>query len=878
MKPVALVRGFLLSLALFAACDDDWRPVADAGGTPPAGDGRASDAARGDLGPLPLDLPSGGAGHARVDETLGAGQVRAGRVTDAAQLLSGVKVRGRVGDYRLYNARVAFIVQDGRRSDGIGTYGGQVVDAVRLGQAGEQARSLLGEMIFGVGTQTVRPTSVGVIADGSDGKAAVVRVIGEPVAVPVFASFALGKLPPCAIVMDYVLEPESDALEIRWRVINRHRTTNITTTAILGVLAGDGADFFMEGVGFDTSSTFPGRYVGMIARSVGYALVPSEGQVTPLVVVSGTWLMSNGEWSIPAAGESVRRYRLVVSDGTPDAVLRGVRSVLGQPPLAELSGRVLSGTTPVAEARVHLTTVESPPKYVTGGRTDAKGDYRVAVGPGTYRVTAVADGRAPSVDREVRVETSGGSADLSVGESSRVTFTVSDVAGADLPAKVIAMPNTKPRAFPASFGERAFPAGAAQVAFYLGGTGELALPPGEYRLTASRGFEYELDEREVTAASGAPQAVAFRLTRSVDTRGYMSGDFHVHAMWSPDSSDLYELKVSALAAEGVELPVCTEHEYVGDYGPTIAKLGLQRFVRGVVGEEITSFVYGHFNPFPIEADPSLPNRGALVWYELTPPAVFAEVRRRWPQAVLQVNHPRAPAMAYFTYVGYDPLTGQTRLQAEWSTAFDAVEVFNGSGWRANRERTVADWFSLLERGLRVTATGNSDSHNAFSAEVGYPRNYVKLSTDEPAAVSLEELARSVKAQRVAVSGGIFVTAEAEGKGLGELVRAEGGKVKLAIKVQAPRWVPAEALEVIVGGVTAKRIELGAATQDPSNPVVRYQGTVELEVTRDTWVVVVATGTGTLDPVVRGGEPFGLTNPIYVDADGNGSFTPSKSFP
>ena len=36
-----------------------------------------------------------------------------------------------------------------------------------------------------------------------------------------------------------------------------------------------------------------------------------------------------------------------------------------------------------------------------------------------------------------------------------------------------------------------------------------------------------------------------------------------------------------------------------------------------------------------------------------------------------------------------------------------------------------DWFTLLSHGQRVTATGNSDSHNAV-AEAGPPRTYVKV--------------------------------------------------------------------------------------------------------------------------------------------------------
>jgi len=38
-----------------------------------------------------------------------------------------------------------------------------------------------------------------------------------------------------------------------------------------------------------------------------------------------------------------------------------------------------------------------------------------------------------------------------------------------------------------------------------------------------------------------------------------------------------------------------------------------------------------------------------------------------------------------------------------------------------------------------------------------------------------------------------------------------------------------------------------------------------------------TGNGTLDPVSRNDEPFALTNPIYLDVDGNKAYDPPLSF-
>jgi hypothetical protein len=269
--------------------------------------------------------------------------------------------------------------------------------------------------------------------------------------------------------------------------------------------------------------------------------------------------------------------------------------------------------------------------------------------------------------------------------------------------------------------------------------------------------------------------------------------------------------------------------------------------------------------------------GAISWYGKSPAELFADVRKAWPSAVLQVNHPRARKLGgYFSYVGYDAASGSAE-HPDWSRDFDAVEVFNASGWTANRDGTVADWFSFLDRGFLVTATGNSDSHYAHRHEVGYPRNCVMLSTDEPANLNLAEMAAAVKEQRVLVSGGPFVTARIGDQTMGDVVDASGGLVQLAVKVQAPTWMDIARLQVYAGGDVVHDVTLDASTVDPANPVVRFDDALPLTPAADTWVVVVVTGPGTLEPVNRGDRPFAVTNPIYLDTDGNTVYDPLHSF-
>ena len=54
-------------------------------------------------------------------------------------------------------------------------------------------------------------------------------------------------------------------------------------------------------------------------------------------------------------------------------------------------------------------------------------------------------------------------------------------------------------------------------------------------------------------------------------------------------------------------------------------------------------------------------------------------------------------------------------------------------------------------------------------------------------------------------------------------------------------------------------------------------TFELLPAKDSWVVVVVTGKKKLSPVVHDRQPFAVTNPIFLDLNGNGVYDAPASF-
>ena len=430
---------------------------------------------------------------------------------------------------------------------------------------------------------------------------------------------------------------------------------------------------------------------------------------------------------------------------------------------------------------------------------------------------------------------------------------------------------------PANFGEALLTPGRLHVAFAPTGDITLPVPPGAWTVVTSRGYEYELDQQTVTVAAGATNQVQVTLDRSVDTTGVLCGDFHVHTWRSNDSGDDSLGKIAQAVGDGLELPVRSDHEWVGDFSSEIAQLGVQKWAAPLSSVELTSFqVWGHMGVFPLVADPTAVNNGAPKWQTfptaadpdipfqtLSPPAVFDAVRARPEAPIIIINHPRS-ATDYFTYVGFDPATGMVSDTADWDTKFTLVEVFNNADWVANRNSIVADWLGLLRAGRKVFAVGSSDSHVLSTSPVGYPRTCMQLGTDDPNAVTADQVRDTLAAGHGFVSGGIYINATLGSASPGDTTTGAGSLQQVEVTVQAATWIDVTSLEVIVDGQTVDTIPIMPSDADPANPVVRYHAQVPVTVQASGgFVVFAAYGGQPLEPVHPGKIPFGVTEPIFV---------------
>lgn len=660
------------------------------------------------------------------------------------------------------------------------------------------------------------------------------------------------------LATDYLAPPGQPYIE----VVTRLR--NASEVRVSGVELGErvrwpGGTLFAPRVGFPRG---PARaelsWIGREGAKLSYALAYPRGPVQGAFFfdrvgpVGHETLASMGD-AAPGQTLEHRRLLLVVQSGlgaAAAAVWKAMRRNVGY-----VKGRV--------EANVSWAVVEADypdGKPALSVRARADGTFELPLVPGEYRIVLRTPGGSDSVD--VRVETGQSvSPKLIAPVPGRLSYSVTDADGAALPARVLlrgVAPTPDPELSAVDLG------GVSQNVIYSrSGTGTIELPPGHYRATLSHGSEYEIVTQEIDVDGQDGASVRAVLEHSVETRGWLACDFHLHQAPSHDSSVSLPDRVLSLLAEGIEFAVATDHNHVTDFSPALLEQDASRLLGVASGVEITTSSWGHFNayPYPLKSSPP-PFSG------VSPIEIFASVRSRAPGAVIQVNHPRMPGVGYFNRIELDPQTGAAATEgASWS--FDAVEVVNGYDLEATAliQQNLEEYFRLLNFGRRYTATGNSDSHRLAINWAGYPRTYVRVADDRPGSVNPADVARAVTEGRASVSNGIFLAVVANGTlGPGDTVL--GRRVHLQVEARSPRFVDVEEIDVWVNG------SIRAQTRGLSRTsAVRMALNTEFEFERDAWIVVVARGKEPMDAVFlnRRVLPFAFTNPIYVDADEDGTF-------
>lgn len=514
---------------------------------------------------------------------------------------------------------------------------------------------------------------------------------------------------------------------------------------------------------------------------------------------------SSGKSAAIASGASLEIVRyLFPAANTLDATAMA-RELRGES-LGKVELLVRDSDGPVADAEVQLKSTSGEP--VGHGRTDAKGRLSTRLPSGRYSAEVSALGRAT---KSLAVDLlAAGRIEVELSTPGYVVAAITDEQGGAIPCKVqfhgrgdVGSPN---------FGPDSAIHGVRNVYYTADGKFRVALAPGHYDVIVSHGPEFEAVFSSLDVSGGKETPLAAKLERVVDTRGWLSADFHSHSTPSGDNTASQRGRVLNLLAEHLEFAPCTEHNRVTVYDAHLAHFGAEKRMLTCPGIEVTGrpLPINHQNAFPLVHRPRTQDGGGPS--PDTDPIVQIERLAMWDggaEKLVQINHPNIPQI-----VGDRDANGSPDGGFEKMFSFmDVIEVHPLANIFSRPEKlpsereqgnSIFHWLQLMNLGYRVPGVVNTDAHWNFHGS-GFLRNYIKSSTDDPSQASVSNLVHTCEHGNLMMTNGPFleVTAQAgpEGKTVtvGDDLSALNGKLSVHVRVQCPKWMAVNRVQVFVNG-------------------------------------------------------------------------------
>lgn len=393
-------------------------------------------------------------------------------------------------------------------------------------------------------------------------------------------------------------------------------------------------------------------------------------------------------------------------------------------------------------------------------------------------------------------------------------------------------------------------------AFYVEGAFTLALPPGDYDIDVSKGYEFIRQRHRVTIASGATASETYQLRRWIDMpgRGWYSSDDHIHLRRSPREDPLI---LQWIAAEDIHVGHLLQ---MGDFFTTF----------------FTQYGFGEAGRYE--------ERGRI----LSPGQ----------------EEPRTPEIGHTISLGASEFVRpRERDYYRYDTTFDRVHALGGitgyahqgatfHGWRGmtmdvlqgkldfvellqfcapEGPLVTANYYRFLDLGFPLTATAGSDfpwcgRNRKFGAEedegprIGDARFYTYVGGP----LTFDGWFAALKAGRTFVTTGPMLELTVDGALPGAtLERKDGDRLQVVVGARGHTAdVPLRDVELVVHGEVVKTV----AATDAGQSAERIQLTYDLPIgSHGVWIAARAHG---------GPTQVAHTTPVYVRANGTGFENPA----
>jgi hypothetical protein len=544
-----------------------------------------------------------------------------------------------------------------------------------------------------------------------------------------------------------------------------------------------------------------------------------------------------------------------------------------------------------------ITLKQGDAVYGTG-RSDEWGWVRAALPPEKFQVSVKSIGRGvreDGIDLGTHKKDTHISTEYGLERASEVVAEISDEKGGPIPCKV---------AFK-GLGDTLSPywgppaARQAVVNLFHSVDGRFTVPinPGSYEAIISYGPCFDVVRVPLKVEKGARVPLKATLKRAFRTPGWVSADFHSHSSPSGDNTGDQRGRVLNHICDNIEFAPCTEHNRIDSYVPHLKALKAEHLLGTCTGIELTGqpLPLNHQNAFPLTLRPRTQDGGA----PLTDADPVVQIRRlfEWegPKAevLVQQNHPD------IGWLFFDR-DGDGKPDDGYKAGFPYMHVMEvhpiddvldlsptrtGTGPVKTRRylynNTVFNWLQLLNQGHRIPGVVNTDAHYNYHGTGGV-RVYVRCDAKSPGAIDPLEIVRHAKKGHLVMSNGPFLDVKLGEALPGDDAKAEKGKpAPLDIKVYCANWYDVDRVQVLLNGRPDPKLNFTRESHPAlfTKDALRFRHRIDLRLEQDAHVIVVATNEAAELGEVSGPfygrqNPTAVSNPIWVDADGNG-FRPNR---
>ena len=397
--------------------------------------------------------------------------------------------------------------------------------------------------------------------------------------------------------------------------------------------------------------------------------------------------------------------------------------------------------------------------------------------------------------------------------------------------------------------------------FHTPGSSEVVVPAGSIVVEAIRGLERGVVTRRFSVAPGAVIPVRIALERIADlpSRGWWSGDLHVHMNYGGAYHNTQHHLALQAAAEDlavIENLVVNKEQRVPDIA-SFPDRPAPQWTEGaliVTGQEYHTSYWGHAAILGPRDHFLLPPYAAYVntaAASLFPnnPAVFDGAHAQG--ALTGYVHPfESEPDPSNTDV---PLTNDLPVGAALGK-IDYLEVVGFSDHVA----TSGVWYRLLDCGFRLPAGAGTDAmanYASLRGPVGLNRVYVKTGARPGHAAWLA----GIRAGRTFVTNGPLLEFTLGGKQAGDTLRLPAAAAAVRLTASLRSFVPVDHFQVIGNGKVVADLPL--TDRRTAASITRA-----IPITASGWYVLRAYADGPAHPVMDI-YPYATTSPIYVSVAG-----------